>query len=268
MIGKPTVLLVASAFGAFFLASTGLRGEEVILLDDTAPQATATPVPATPTPAEKKEPIPAPTPSPTAVPAGVTPSPTAQPAAAEPTPVPTETPEQETDLTESQRLARRLGVLPHDIIWFVLDGSYSRALWTADNSIVNGFGLSGRVELQFFTWLSLGTYYDFNFYLAPQGLVLSGPWGIMGRVFPLGQGSKGEINPYLIGGGGINTLIGQSHSSYPDNIHAFGGLGVSYPFGDEFTADLNVVYNSFFYPPNPPFQAVGVHAGLAYSLGL
>ena len=264
MLNKPATSLVFPAFLAFFLFSASQRGQEMILLDDSTP--TPTPVPAAVKPVVKTAPAPTATFTPTPVPAkvlAVTATPTQQT-----TEVSTEGPVESNGPTESQAFAQKLGILPHPVLWLVLDGTFEDALWTADSSIKPGFGLSGRVELQFFSWLSAGTYYDLILYPASQRLVFTGPWGIMARIFPFDPPGKKNFSPFVMGGAGINSLVGQNTPVYPGNYHAFVGLGASYSFGDNYSLDLGITYNFFssqYTLYNTPMQAVGGRAGLAYS---
>lgn len=254
-----------------FLAAAASRADDVILLDDTAPQPTATST-FTPVPAAKA----VPSPTPTAVPAQPqVPTPTHSPVPAKtqapsPTPAkveaavsPEETPAPTDNLSDSARLAQRLGVLNHPVIWFAADGSYSYAFSTADPSISNGFGLDARVEFQFFSWLSAGTYYDLTLFPASGRFIWTGPWGLMARVLPFGADKVKEFNPFLIGGAGLNSLAGQNSPPSGGNLQAFIGVGALYPFGDKWAADLGLTCN-FYGNPSNELQTVSARVGAVY----
>lgn len=251
-----------------FLASSAPRAEEVIMLDDTGSQPTATAT-FTAVPAQKM------VPTPTATPANPqAPTPTPAPAKAQaqaPTPTKTEaavsTPEPpvaDGNLSDSAKLAQRLGVLRHPVIWFAADGNYAYAVTSGDPSLKSGFGLDLRVELQFFSWFSAGTYYNLTVFPAAGRLAWTGPLGLVGRIIPFGADKVNEFNPFLIGGAGLNSLVGQNSPQYPGDFQAFAGVGAVYPFGDKWAADLGLVYN--FYSPWPgDLQAISARVGLDYS---
>lgn len=242
---------------AFWGTASFAPAEETIFLDMDEPAATATPLPAalptkTPTPVPLSTPLKAPAPK------------------AAPTPLPAAVPEtvppdlsQEPEHARRLKLYRQLGFMDHPIVWLVADGNYARALQSADPSIANGFGMDLRLEIQFFTWLSLGTYYNFTVFPATGRLVLTGPLGLIGRVFPMGLGKKGDFNPYVMVGGGLNSVVAQNKPEYPDNFQTFGGVGAQYGFGDHWGMDVGVVYN--FYVPGASLQTVSGRIGLDYS---
>ena len=239
-------------FLSAFLAAGAARAEDVILLDDTAPQPTAT---FTPVPVQKALPTPTPVPPQTniltPVPAGPAPS-SEEPSAVDENP------------SESAKLAQRLGLLKHPIVTLALDGDYSYAFSTADPSLASGFGLDGRVEIQFFTWLSTGAYYDLTLFPATQRIVWTGPLGLMARVLPWGEDKTSELNPFLIGGAGLNSLMGLNSPQYPGNFQAFAGVGARNPFGDKWAVEFAVTYK-IYSADSPALQAVSARLGLDYS---
>ncbi|HJT24412.1 MAG TPA: hypothetical protein VJ873_07530 [bacterium] len=254
MAGKRGCWFVVPMVLSVILTASASKAEEVILLDDTPSQPTAT---LTAVPAGKTVPSPTPTPVPAKTPV---PAPTKveSPASSVETPLP------DADLSDSARLARRLGILRHPVILFALDGNYAYATGSADPSIRSGFGLDARVEAQFFTWFSAGTYYDLVLFPASGRIVWTGPWGLMGRIIPFGMDKTGEFSPFLTGGAGINSLMALNAPQYPGNLHAFVGLGARYPFGDKWAAEFGLTYH-FYGSPSPDMETISARAGLDYS---
>jgi hypothetical protein len=173
------------------------------------------------------------------------------------------------DLSPEARWLKHAGFLQHPRLIATVDGLFDLGVGPgADAAGLNaGFGFTGRLELQFFTWLALGTYYDFAIFPTTGGrLVYTGPWGLMARFMPFN--TTGKFTPYFFGGLGINSMVSTNAKPYyPTSFHGFAGVGGRMDFGDKWGLDLGLIYN-YFSPQSNPLQAIGARVGLSYEVGL
>ena len=235
------------------------RAEEELVIstgeEDAVPTSTATQIPPKPTAVPTLVPTPKPTPVPSPAPAPVVKPVETVPIQSQPS-----VSEDRAELAQDEQQAK-VGLLKHPILHLAGDVFYAQGL---NGEPASGFGADLRVEGQFFTWLSLGGYYDFSLYSGGGKTVVAGPMGLLGRIIPF---KTKNFTFYLIGGLGLNSLVRQNTPTWPANYHGFAGLGVAVPIQSKWSLDLSVVYN-YFSPELAPVSSISPRIGVSYAIGL
>jgi hypothetical protein len=153
------------------------------------------------------------------------------------------------------------GLLSHPTFFAVLDGMYAIGFSGDTNSQLGG---DLRMEIQWFSWMSLGIYYDFTMITETGKTPFIGSLGMMGRLFPP---DTGRLVPFVTGGLGLNSLSSVNLPQYPGHYHGFAGVGLQCSFTDHWGLDLGCLYN-YYSPQIDPLQSIAIRAGLSYDIGL